>query len=182
MIFHVPVSESYDEARNEFIKYPEVTIKMESSLVAISKWESKYHKSFFRKNDKSKEEILYYMYCMVYEPEDLSYEHFLNFISSDRRRYNAITEHINDPMTAIHFMDEEKSHSSDTITSEIVYYQMIQYNIPVEFENWHINRLLTLIKVCAIKNSPKKKRSMRSIMEDYDRINELRKKQLGTRG
>lgn len=178
----VPEIELFNEQTNEFITYPKTVIKMENSLVAISKWESRFHKSFFKKDNKTKEEILDYIYCMIYDPEYIPYDHFLNFITINKSIYDQIIKYINDSMTATCFRKTDESKSSEVITSELLYYQMIQYNIPYEFEKWHINRLITLIRVCAIKNSPPKKRSMRSIMAENDALNELRKKQLGTRG
>lgn len=181
--FTIKETEFFDERRNEFITYPQVTLKMENSLVAISKWESEYHKSFFKKGDKTNEEILRYMYYMVYSPENLDYDYFLNVILANRNIYEKIVSYISDKMTATNFReDPNEPKSNEVVTSELIYFQMIQYGIPSEYEHWHINRLLTLIKVCAIKNSPPKKRSMQSIMRDNNALNEARRKALNTRG
>lgn len=182
LYFHIKETELYDEKNNEFIKVPDIEIKMEHSLVSISKWESKYHKSFFKENNKTNEELIEYIYFMIYSPENLSKEIFYSFIM-DKNNFNKILEYINDPMTAVYFREDENSKKSgDTITYELIYYQMISLQIPVEFENWHINRLLSLIKVCAIKNTPPKKRSLKQLMSENDALNEARKKKLKTKG
>ena len=87
-------------------------------------------------------------------------------------------------MTATTITQYESSHGKrEIITSEVIYYYMIAQNIPVEFEKWHINRLLTLIKVCAIKNDPKpKKMSKAAIAKQNRALNAARRKRLGTRG
>ena len=59
---------------------------------------------------------------------------------------------------------------------------MIASNIPMECEKWHLNRLLTLIRICSIKNAPPKKMSKREIIERNRVLNEARKKKLHTNG
>ena len=88
-----------------------------------------------------------------------------------------------DPMTATTFSDAKKGKPNrEIVTSELIYYWMITLHIPVEFEKWHINRLLTLIRVCEIKNTPPKKRSAREIMNRNAALNEARRKKLNTKG
>ena len=98
----------------------------------------------------------------------------------------AINDYIDDPMTATVISDvlEEGSskHSRDVVTSELIYYWMIAFNIPVEFEKWHISRLLTLIRVCEIKNAPPKKMSKKAIMSRNKALNEARRRKLGSKG
>ena len=59
---------------------------------------------------------------------------------------------------------------------------MIANNIPVEFEKWHIKRLLTLIRVCSVKNAPPKKMGRKAILRQNAEINAARRKQLHTKG
>jgi hypothetical protein len=59
---------------------------------------------------------------------------------------------------------------------------MIAEGIPFECQKWHINRLLTLIKVCSLKNTPPKKMSKNSIMSQYKALNASRRAALGTKG
>lgn len=173
--------ELFNEETNEFIDLPKVIVKMEHSLYTISKWESKYHKSFFSRKQKTTLEIIDYIRMMIQEPAEIDSDLF-NVITRDKNIFYKIKEYLDDTMTGTFFREIPTPSSSELLTSELLYYQMISYRIPVEFEHWHINRLVTLIKVFNIKNSPPKKRSMASIMRENDALNEARKKQLGTRG
>ena len=95
----------------------------------------------------------------------------------------AISDYINAPMTATTFSDDKtKKHNREIVTSELIYYWMVTLNIPFECEKWHIKRLLTLIRVCEIKNNPPKKRSRREIMSRNAALNAARKQQLNTKG
>lgn len=174
----VPELELWDEKKQEFSTLKETTIQLEHSLVSISKWESKWHKAFLSKKDKSNEEIIDYIRCMTITqnvPEDVYYR-----LSDENME--AINKYIDDPMTATYFHDDEQANSRETVTSELIYYWMIIQNIPVNFEKWHLNRLLSLIKVCNIKNSPPKKMSSKEIMRRNSALNAARRKKYNTKG
>lgn len=174
----VPELELWDEEKQEFSTLKETTIQLEHSLVSISKWESKWHKAFLSKKDKSNEEIIDYIRCMTITqnvPEDVYYR-----LSDENME--AINKYIDDPMTATYFHDDEQVNSRETVTSELIYYWMIIQNIPVNFEKWHLNRLLSLIKVCNIKNSPPKKMSSKEIMRRNSALNAARRKKYNTKG
>ncbi len=175
----VPSLEFWDSKKEEFYKTKEVELQLEHSLVSISKWEQKFHKSFLDTKDKSDEEMIFYIKCMTITQniDDII------FSSLPREIINQIADYINDPMTATTFSDPRKSPKKDIITSEIIYYWMIAYNIPFECQKWHLNRLLTLIKVCDIKNnSDNKKMSRNEIMSRNRTLNEARKAKYNTRG
>ena len=89
-----------------------------------------------------------------------------------------INEYIDKPMTATTFTSENKSPNREIITSELIYYWMFSLNIPMECQKWHLNRLLTLIRVCNIKNQPPKKMSRREIMSRNAQLNAARRKKL----
>ena len=176
----VPISpEGWDEERQEFVDPQVKTLQLEHSLVSISKWESKWHKAFLSKKDKTEEEIFDYIKCMTLTQnvDPSVYDH----LTVDN--VNQIKAYIEDPMTAtvINTNSLDKS-NKETVTSELIYYWMIALNIPSEYQKWHINRLLKLIEVCNVKNSPPKKRSKSDIMRSNAALNAARRKQLGTRG
>ena len=171
--------EGRDEERQEFVDPQVKTLQLEHSLVSISKWESKWHKAFLSKKDKTEEEIFDYIKCMTLTQnvDPSVYDH----LTVDN--VNQIKAYIEDPMTAtvINTNSSDKS-NKETVTSELIYYWMIALNIPSEYQKWHINRLLKLIEVCNVKNSPPKKRSKSDIMRSNAALNAARRKQLGTRG
>ena len=176
----VPISpEGWDEERQEFVDPQVKTLQLEHSLVSISKWESEWHKAFLSKKDKTEEEIFDYIKCMTLTQnvDPSVYDH----LTIDN--VNQIKAYIEDPMTAtvINTNSSDKS-NKETVTSEPIYYWMIALNIPSEYQKWHINRLLKLIEVCNVKNSPPKKRSKSDIMRSNAALNAARRKQLGTRG
>lgn len=174
----IPGCEYYDEAKGEFFTLRDVTLKLEHSLISLSKWESKWCKVFLSKEDKSYEETIDYIKCMTLNQnvDPLVYEHLT------KENVDAINAYISAPMTATHINDPNKSNSREQITSELIYYWMIAQNVPFECQKWHLNRLLTLIRVCSIKNSPPKKMSNKEIMSRNAALNAARRKKLNTKG
>ena len=178
----IPATELWDENKEEFITIKEQTLQLEHSLVSLSKWESKWCKPFLSKDIKTEEETLDYIRCMTItqnvDPD------VYNFIPNNIRE--EIKEYIEAPMTATWFNDDKNGKggkgNSEQITSELVYYWMIAQNIPFECEKWHLNRLLTLIKVCNVKNQPPKKMSKKALMSRNAALNAARRKQLNTKG
>ena len=174
----IPGLELYNEEINEFTCYDDVKMELEHSLVSISKWESKWCKPFLDGKDKTLDEIVDYVRCMTIsdniEPDVYDRLTEENLV--------VINEYIGRPMTATTFNNEKKSTGREIITSEIIYYWMVSFNIPFECQHWHLNRLLTLIKVCNVKNNPPKKMSQKEILARNKALNDARKKELGTRG
>lgn len=153
-------------------------LRLEHSLVSISKWESKWCKSFLSTPNKTTEETIDYVKCMCLDEVD---EDVFNGITNDN--ISKIVEYINSPMTATTFNNTQDSKPNrEIITAELIYYWMITLNIPMECQYWHINRLLTLIRVCNIKNSPPKKMGRQELMSRNAALNAARKKQLNTKG
>jgi hypothetical protein len=174
----IPPNELWDPIQGEFIKIKGCDLKLEHSLLSLSKWESKWCKPFLSKNGLSDEESIDYIRCMTINPVD---DEVYLFIGNDIIR--KVRDYIDSPMTATWFSDEKKKGSnSEQITSELIYYWMIALNIPFECEKWHLNRLLTLIQVCNIKNNPKKNMNPKEILSRNAAINAARKKQLQTKG
>ena len=175
----IPAEEFWDEVNEEFIYTKEQTLQLEHSLVSLSKWESKWCKAFLTKQEKTFEETLDYIKCMTItqnvDPE------VYNYLTN--KNIEEINNYINAPMTATYFSDDKTvKPSREQITAELIYYWMIALNIPFECQKWHLNRLLTLIKVCNIKNQPPKKRSRKEIMSRNAALNAARRKRLNTKG
>ena len=175
----IPAVHLWDETKEEFIDIKEQTLQLEHSLVSLSKWESKWCKPFLSDKEKTIEETIDYIRCMTLtqnvDPR------IYNFLTNEN--IEAINKYIDSPMTATTFANDIKNNSKkEIITAEIIYYWMISFNIPVKFDKWHLNRLLTLIRVFNIKNKPPKKMSRTEIMRRNTELNEYRKKQLDTNG
>lgn len=171
--------ELYDEANEEFVDQDSFTLRLEHSLVSLSKWESFFKKPFLSKGDKSQEELLWYIQAMNQTP-NVPPEVFSRLGASE---IDEINKYINDSMTATWFSEVPGSKgNTEIITAELIYYWMIAFTIPVEFEHWHLNRLLTLIRVCNIKNSKPKKMSKAEAAARQRQLNEQRLKELGTTG
>lgn len=176
----IPLEPEYwDEKKDEFVIPPGYPIDLEHSLVSLSKWESKYCKPFFSKTDKTSAEILDYIKMMAVT-EEVPPEVWDKLSQGN---VDDIRAYIDAPMTATTFSKETKaSHSREIITSELIYYWMIALTIPFECQHWHINRLLTLIRVCNIKNAPPKKQSKSDIMRRNATLNAERRAKLNSKG
>lgn len=179
LIIVVPGVEMFDERSQEFVTRDDVTLKLEHSLVSLSKWESKFEKPFLDKADKTTEEVLEYMKFMTIT-RNVSDEIY-HKLSDDN--ITAINEYIDGKMTATWFSDSPGApQSRDVITAELIYYWMITFQIPFECEKWHLNRLFTLIRVCNIKQAKPKKMSRSEIAARQRELNTQRRAKLGTKG
>lgn len=175
----VPLTESYNEATNEFVTEVGITLELEHSLVSLSKWESKFKVPFLGPREKTSEEVLWYIQAMNLSP-GVSPEVFNRLKES---HVHAINEYIGDKMTATTFSAEsDDRHAREIITAEIIYYWMVELNVPFECQYWHLNRLLTLIRVINLKRAPKKKMGPQELAARNRSLNAQRKAQLGTRG
>lgn len=174
----VPGIELYDENTNEFIYHEDKRIQLEHSLVSISKWESTWCKPFLSGKDKTAEEVLDYVKCMTIT-EGIT-DDIYSRLTQDN--FTMINDYIGKPMTATTFPAEQNKASREIITSEIIYYWMVSFNIPFECQYWHLNRLLTLVRVCNVKNNPPKKMSRNEVLNRNKALNEARRKQFNTRG
>lgn len=175
----IPAVEQWDENKQEFVFTKEQTLQLEHSLVSLSKWESKWCKAFLIKQEKTIEETLDYIRCMTLTQNVNSevYQYLTNGNIDEVNRY------IEAPMTATYFSDDKNSKANrEQITAELIYYWMIALNIPFECQKWHLNRLLTLVRVCNVKNQPPTKRSKKDIMSRNAALNAARRKRLNTKG
>lgn len=180
LTIRVPDAEFFDEETQRFVVCKGRTLSLEHSLVSLSKWEAKWKKPFLSSKSKTSEEILDYIRCMTIT-QNVS-ENVYQTIKCQSAIVDQILKYIEDPMTATTINENSTKVSKSIITSEIIYYWMIQLGIPVEFQKWHLNRLLTLIKVCDIKTAPKKKMPKGKIHSRNRQLNALRRSQMNSAG
>lgn len=175
----IPPDELYDERTNKFIEIKETTLQLEHSLVSISKWESKWHKIFLdEKVEKTEEEIIDYFKCMTLTQNVNPYVYY----ALKKDTIEKINNYIKNPMTATKFNEENlkkmsmgKPRNDEKMSSELIYYWMVSAQIPFECQKWHLNRLLTLIRICGIKNQPPKKMSKSDLANKYRNVNAARR-------
>lgn len=174
----IPESEQFDERTMQFTYSKEQKLTLEHSLIAISKWESKFEKPFLS-SEKTTEEVLDYIKCMTIT-QNVSPETYLRLSA---KNLEDIQKYIEAPMTATTFKKiEKRGGKKEIITAELIYYWMIAFNIPFECQKWHLNKLLTLIEVCARKNEPPKKMSRREISAQHRAINQINRERFHTKG
>lgn len=161
----------YDEKSGKIITVPGESLKLEHSLVSISAWESKWHKPFLTNEKKTVEETLDYIKCMT-----------LNQVSDDiytkltKADVEEIVEYMKNSMTATWFSKNNKEKpNNEIITSEIIYYWMTASQINLECQYWHINRLLTLIRVISLKNQKEEKMSKKDLYAHHAALNKARR-------
>lgn len=175
----LPERRRFNEKTEEFETYDPMTLKLEHSLISISKWEAKWHKSYLSSTEFTREEQLDYIRCMSLDP-NLDPKMIYRLTSSDIRK---IEDYIHSPMTATTFAKQESHVRKQIITAEIVYYWMITYGIPFDCAKWHLNQLMTLIEVCARKNVlPKQHSKKGSRSKQWGELNKARRARLGTSG
>ena len=172
-------TEMFDERTNKFIIVKGATLQLEHSLVSLSKWESKWKTHYLNNSDITPEMSIDYVRCMTttQNVDPRVYEHLT------QENMDAIRKYIDDPMTATTFKKSNKPPNRGIVTAEIIYYWMVALQIPFDpCQKWHLNRLLTLIRVCDEKNSPKKKMSKRDAMAQQRSLNAARRARYHTNG
>ena len=175
------MSDHWDSKLEEFVNIPEQRLQLEHSLLSISKWESKWKKPFLAEK-RSSEETIDYIKCMTINNnvDQRVYQYIPNSVIQE------ILDYIDDSMTATWFSTEGKKDlkvgNRSIITSEVIYYWMVTLQIPFECEKWHLNRLITLIRVINEKNKDPKKMDKKTILSRNKALNKARRRKLGTRG
>jgi hypothetical protein len=174
----VPMTEGYDEKTQKFFVAESVTLELEHSLFSLSKWESKYEKPFIGPGDKEGIELLDYVRMMTLTP-DVADDIFFRLTSENIK---AVNDYINAKMTATTFRDLPERANREVITAEIIYHWMVALQIPFECQYWHLNRLITLVRVCNEKNKPQKKMGRADAARRQRELNAQRRANWGTRG
>lgn len=165
--------EFYNEITNEFITIPDCVLELEHSLHSLYEWESKWRKPFITDEPRTIEETISYIKCMTLN-DDVNPMIYACITQKD---LDKITEYIDSPQTATWFNERKKgAPSREVITAEIIYYWMVSLNIPFECDRWHLNRLITLIRVCYLKNKPPEKMSKQEAARQRMALNNKRLK------
>lgn len=174
----IPSIELYDEVNDEFITSKEQILQLEHSLVSLSKWETRWHKPFLSKAEKNTEETIDYIKCMTITQnvDDSVYDYITG------NNIKSVQKYIESPMTATTFSNGDNTPNREVVTAEIIYYWMITFNIPFECQKWHLDKLLTLISVCSIKNASPKKMSRQEMANRNSSLNKTRRSKLNSLG
>lgn len=171
-----PSKEVYNEETNEFTTIGGERYFFELSLRGIAEWEAENERPFFATKLNAEDAIsIVDIMCMDndYFDERLIDAPFLSAVNSYISKKNTAT--------VIHNEDAD-SKTGSFITSEVIYAMMFELSIPIECENWNINRLMTLIKVMQIRSQPSKKMSRAKVASENQRLNALRRSKLNSKG
>lgn len=176
----IPKQELWDEEHNKFIQIDSTVLELEHSLLSMAEWESRHKKPLLDRKPHTTNELRDYVKCMTTN----KIENPNVYAALTTKDLAKVQEYMADPMTATTFADAGKpKRGGQFITSELLYCRMSQFNIPYDpCQTWHLNRLLTLIKVCSEENKGEQTVPRDKAMQDQRALNETRKKALGTRG
>ncbi|MBP5596270.1 MAG: hypothetical protein J6Y02_12865 [Pseudobutyrivibrio sp.] len=174
----IPQTELFNEETQEFFQIKEQTLCLEHSLVSVAKWESKWKKPFLGIEEKTIDEITDYIRCMTITQN----VNPICYLGLTRGNLLEVKNYIDDTMTATTFRNRNGPKSHEIITAEIIYYWMIELGIPFECQKWHLNRLLTLVNVCSIKNTPAKKMSRKDALAQQSQLNSARRAKFKSKG
>lgn len=178
----IPARKLFDEETSIVTNVPATKLRLEHSLVSISKWEAKYKKPFISdrpEHKKTKEETIDYIRFMtITQNVDPNV-----YLVLTPKNIEDISNYIEDPMTASFVYDDSKKKGpKEQVTSELIYWWMTSLQIPWEAQKWHLNRLMMLIRIGNIKSQPPKKMSQSELMARNRALNEARKKKFNTKG
>lgn len=174
----IPENEFFNDSTGEFINIRKTTLRLEHSLLSLSKWEAKWHVPFLTEKEKTQEQCIDYIRCMTIAPNVDP----MVYLGLTKENFDAVNNYIDDPATATTIKETRKSRSREIITSEIIYYWMVSLNIPFECEKWNLNRLIMLVRVCSIKNEEPKKPNRRDLYARNNMLNQQRRKMLNSTG
>lgn len=178
----IPERDVWDPISEHFYHFEGCELELEHSLASVSKWESKWKIPFHDlKKEKTYDQNLDYIRCMCLTDDvDPNVFYYLT-----EENVKEISDYISDKSTATWFNDSNKrTGKKEIITAEIIYYWMISYNLPESYQYWHLNKLMTLLRVCAEKNSPDKakKTSSGQLAAQRRALNAARRKKFHSKG
>lgn len=180
LVIEIKGNELWDERTEQFVyDRPSLTLHLEHSLHAIAEWEAKHQIPFLGSN-LTDDQIRDYITFMAEEPITIE---DVNRLST--KQYQQIANYMNDKMSATWFSDRNDKHNpnnGEVVTSELIYYWMAASQIPFSCDRWHFNRLMTLIRICSIKNQPPKKMSKSATMAQNNALNKARRARLKSKG
>lgn len=175
----------WDPVSEMFITSKETKLTLEHSLVSVTKWESKWHVPFLSNKRLSIPQLRDYVQCMTITQNVDP----LTYYALTQDNLNDILSYIENPMTATTINENALKAANrgprvnETVTNELIYFWMTQLNIPFDpCQKWHLNRLMTLIKVASIKSQPPKKMSKSEAMAQQKALNAARRARTGSRG
>lgn len=172
----------FNEETEKFVEVGPFTLELEHSLISLSKWESTFERAFFGPEPKSRHETFTYV-MMMHQGDETIPTDILQAINPSH--VAKINQYIDSKQSATTFGKMPKGPGpSEVVTSELIYYWLVAYQIPFDVETWHLNRLLSLLRICNIKQSGKKERKLpkHEVAQTYRDLNEQRKKEHGTSG
>ena len=179
----VSEKELYDNNTNMFLKIPGCVITLEHSLISLAKWESKWQVPYFNGEKKSFEQDMDYIRCMVIGPikDDRIFNNFSNEELLQIQEYNQsrMTATTFSTPTAVKSTQKKKK---EIMTAEVIYARMFMHHISIECQKWHLNRLLTLIKVCDFQNGSGEKMTKKQSAMWAAEQNKARQAKYNTRG
>ena len=173
--------ELFDPVTETFVYSKGGVLVLEHSLASLSKWESKWKVPFLHCQQMTSEQTLDYIKCMTVT-QNVDPNTYL-YLSNDQMKQ--ILDYISDPMTATTINEAKlKKHGGggQLVTSELIYYWMTALNIPFECQKWHLNRLLTLIKVAAIEQDGPQKMNQHEAMAQQHALNMMRRAKFKSKG
>jgi len=177
LTIEIPGIDIFDERIGKFQTTKPCKVQLEHSLLSLAKWEAEWNEPFLSKKEISREKFRDYVRCMSIGQHDPQI-----FLGLTNENYSDIRAYIDKPMTATTFSKNNQRTNKEIVTAEILYYRMISNHIPMECQKWHLNRLLTLIRVCDEKSAPPKKMGKRQTAERNAQLNAMRRKQFNSKG
>ena len=172
--------EYYDSETNEFMYDKGGTVRFEYSLKVIYDWESKWLKPFLKGGLTDEEQLDFYM-MMALDPIE---ERFITV-----GVMNKLARYVEESHTATTFSSADEGQNGNNpfskgkvYTAEELYALMFSAQVPLEFETRNLNRLLVVLKIIGLQNSPPKKMSKEDIYKKNRELNEQRRQMYNTKG